>query len=186
MPLLIKKYNTILLLILSSFLMFSCVKDVDFDQAETLTIEPVIDASLFYFELSASSVGNAPNNDITPLSVQDTTKMDVFSKPFFKENLQEAAFIFEFENTSQREFNAKIVFYDVAYNQLDEIDILINGPTISRTHRYAPSEIDKITNTEYLKLELELLPGTPLLDPNSTGALSLKSSGTFFMNIDAD
>ena len=186
MLLLTKKYSPYFLFILSSFFMLSCVKDVDFDQAETLKIEPVVDVSLLYFDLQASQVGFIPNNDVNPYSVQDTTKLEIFSKPFLEENLKEATFDFEFLNSIPRIFNAKIVLYDNAYNVLDEIEILVNMPKVTTTVPYNDSEIQKIKNMAYMGIELMLMPGTPMLDPNSSGELLLKSSGTFFMSIDAD
>ncbi|MCF8714032.1 hypothetical protein JM658_04255 [Joostella atrarenae] len=181
-----KTYYHYCLLILSSFLLFSCVKDVDFNQAEELEIEPSVAVSLLYFDLQASRIGLIPNNDVNRRTVQDTTKLDIFSEPFLEENLEEATLTFEFTNSIPRDFEAEIVLYDDAMTPLDVISIPIDMKLVTHIRHYDLTEIDKLKGMAYMGIELELIPGSPLLTPNSTGELLLKSSGTFFMSIDAD
>ncbi|WP_417443652.1 hypothetical protein [Joostella sp.] len=167
-------------------MLFSCVKDVDFNQAEELEIEPSVAVSLLYFDLQASTIGLIPNNDVDGDSVEDITELDIFSEPFLEENLEGATFNFEFLNSTPRVFNAKISLYDDMYNVLDSEDVLIDVPKKSVSLIYSDSNVQTLKSMAYMGIELELIPGSPLLTPNSTGELLLKSSGTFFMSIDAD
>lgn len=182
-----KTYYRYCLLILSSFLLFSCVKDVDFNQAEELEIEPSVAVSLLYFDLQASTIGLIPDNDVDGDSVEDITELDIFSEPFLEENLEEATLTFEFTNSIPRDFKAEIVLYDDAMSPLDVISTHIDMQSDANIiMHYDYTDIDKLKGMAYMGIELELIPGSPLLTPNSTGELLLKSSGTFFMSIDAD
>ncbi|QLE00567.1 hypothetical protein HX109_02940 [Galbibacter sp. BG1] len=171
-------------------LMASCVRDVDFDQADEFAIEPVVEVSILYFDLKASTLGEITNNDLGG-EIEETTRLDLFSDPFVEENLMEATFTFEFTNTIQRAFSAVIILLDEADNELRRIPIYVgesNGQeNVVRTIvNFDATEVALLKQMENLTVELGLEPGNPELDSNSPGNLYLKSAGTFFLNIDAD
>ncbi|MDG3580856.1 hypothetical protein [Galbibacter pacificus] len=188
MPIPTKKYRPYLLLLLCSMLWCSCVKDVDFSQAEDFRLEPVMEVSLVYFDLPASLIGEIPDNT-TGYTVKDSTKIELFSEPFFDDNLQKATFTFEFTNTIERSFSANIILYNEANVPIDSIPISIEASSgipikVTSIVTYNEADIQTIKNMESLEVVLSLDSGTPNLQPDSEGVLDLKSAGTFFMSID--
>ncbi|MCM5661754.1 hypothetical protein [Galbibacter mesophilus] len=184
------KIFSIIFLLVGVFLLGSCVRDVDFDQAEDFAITPVVEVSILYFDLKAATVGKIPSNNAGG-EIEETTRLDMFSDPFVEENLQEAQFTFEFTNTIPRNFSTTIILLDEAGNELRRIPIFVGAsstqPNVVRTIvTFNESEIDLLKQMENISIALMLEPGNPELDTNSPGDLLLKSSGKFFLNIDAD
>ncbi|MCX2679490.1 hypothetical protein OOZ15_06000 [Galbibacter sp. EGI 63066] len=179
-------HKNILLLLIGSLLMFSCVKDVDFDQAETFELTPVVDVSLVHFDISASQIGEAQGNSLG-YTFSDNTNIDVFSESYFDDSLQEADFIFEFTNTIARSFSAEIILYNASGNPIDDISVDVSAfENVTTERKYNESEIQTIKDMERIEVSLTLDSGTPELTPDSEGALLFKSAATFHMSIDDD
>jgi len=167
----------------------SCIKDVDFQQAQNVAISPIFDVSLIYFQEPASSF---VNDGVEMQVTQDTLRIDIFSDQFIVDNLIKAEFLFEGVNTINRAYEAKIDF-------LDDNDALQHTFTLSIPA--SPNNIEIITeeieifedNTlDALKMTTRLVFTLTLFDSddgsilteNSPGLLRFRSKGTFYFNID--
>jgi len=78
----------------------SCVKDVDFDQAQNLSIKPEIISSLVFTEVEASQFSE---NGIEQQIVRDSiSNIEIFEAQFIEDNLVKAEMIFETTNSINR------------------------------------------------------------------------------------
>ena len=90
-------------------LLFSCVKDVDFDQADDITLQPDVDVDLVFFTLETSNFqGSDPSQSITV--VRDTTRLDFLDDNFVQDNLKRIDFQFQYDNTFSQGFFHRALF----------------------------------------------------------------------------
>ncbi|WP_189360261.1 hypothetical protein [Algibacter mikhailovii] len=180
----IKKPCLPLILVL---LFFSCVKEVDFDQANDLELTPVMSSSLVFFDESASSfVESGSEIDI----IQEFLIIDLFTDTFIVENLVKAEFVFLGKNALNRDVNLQVDF-------LDDLDVLVHRFSIEQEAAVEGSEVF----TEYIEtfegdtllalkstikivFTLRLIAEDPIPD-DITGRVELQSSSNFYFKIAA-
>lgn len=180
--------NTILLLcIILSY--NACIKDVDFDQAENLSISPALEVSIFHFEEPANTF--LDDDGVEIITVKDSVNIGIFSDQFVVDNLIKADFLFETTNTINRAYQAEIEFY----NDLFELQHIINfGVSESPNNQdvvveyvevFEGMELEALKATTNLVLTLNLLPSTDgsTLNENTPGDLLLRSKASFYFNI---
>ncbi|WP_046756880.1 hypothetical protein [Kordia jejudonensis] len=181
----LKRIFPLLLLILTT----SCVEDVDFEQAEDLSISPVLEASLIFFDFSASQFQEPTGTAF--VVEQDELELDFFNEEFIQDNLVKAEFFFEVRNTIDRVFRADVIMYDVNGNVTHMFDILVTaGATseVTETHTevFEDALLDQLKNTTRMELILTMFPsisGIPL-DDTSIGTIKMRSKATLFFEID--
>ena len=182
----IKKIIPLLLL----FVITSCVKDVDFEQAEDLSISPIVESSLIFFNFPASEFSEPTGTAI--VTVSDDLELDVFNEEFIRDNLIRAEFFFEVTNSIDRNFRADVILYD-ENNQVVHtfnIDTTPNGNTevvTTHTEVFEDTSLEQLKNTVRLELILNMFPsptGIPL-DQNSQGTIKMRSKATLFFQIDS-
>jgi len=168
----------------------SCVKDVDFDQAEGIVLTPVIESNLLFFDEPAPSFVNENGSEVA--FVKDSVVVEVFNDEFVRDNLQKAILLFEATNTINRGYEAKVDFL----NEADELQytLLFNIPTavnnqevlVEQEEVFEGDNLEAFKTTNKLALTLTMFPSTDgsSLDEDSLGSLRFRSKGTFFFNID--
>lgn len=177
--------------ILFLLLITSCVKDVDFEQAEDLSITPVLEASLLFFDFSAPEFQEPTGTAL--VIEQDALELDIFNDEFLRDNLVRAEFFFEVTNSIDRTFRADIIMFDVDGNVTNAFDISIAaGGTneIQETHTevFEGATLDQLKNTTSMQFILTMFPsltGDPL-DATSTGNIKMRSKATLFFEIDTE
>lgn len=181
-----KKYHnlTFLITVLLTVLSVSCSSDLDFNQANSLKLEPVIVANLTYFDIAANGF---VDNGIEQKVAFDAQDFDVFRDSFFRDNLKRADFFFEINNTVNRDFTLSIVLLDVNDQPLYFIPFTIpayNGAsnTITQTEVFENAKLDLLKNTKRMGFVITMNPGPPL-DGSSQGSLKLRSSATVYLEI---
>lgn len=176
-------------LLLFIFILASCVKDVDFEQAEDISISPVLESSLIFFDFPASEFSEPTGTAI--VTVGDDLELDVFNDEFLRDNLIKAEFFFEVTNSIDRNFRADIIMYD-ANDQITHtfnIDVTPDGNNevvTTHTEVYEDALLEQLKNTVRLELVLSMFPsstGIPL-DENSIGNIKMRSKATLFFQID--
>ncbi|WP_299111205.1 hypothetical protein [uncultured Winogradskyella sp.] len=178
--------------ILYSFIILmitSCVKDVDFDQADDFSLTPVLAASVVYTNVEASRFSE---NGMELETVSDTiANIEIFTDDFVIDNLVKAELIFEATNSINRTFGLQVDFL----NEIDEIQH-------SFLFDASPSPLGDEVLTEYIEvfedvtlealkmtrkmiITLRLYPSNDgsSLDEDSAGEIGLKSRGTFYLNL---
>ena len=151
------------LLFLSCFLvLFSCVKDVDLEQAQEIVIPPSAAIDLVYFELVADDFIDASGAD---KKATDKTRLEFLDDDYIQESLMNANFNFIFTNSFQRGFVSTITFLSEGNSPQYSFSIDIpagtaDDPTIVNYTQIVPeTQIRAIRNSIWLQVEVEMLPG---------------------------
>ena len=175
---LLKLSITILLLIS----IFSCTKNVDFDQIDAVEITPSYLITLVYFELYAPDFLDSVNIEV-PIQV-DVIKAPLKDVP--EKHLDKVEFTIETTNVFDRRFNAQIIFFDANQNPIYELDpILIpaNSTELVTIIEIPAEDLHYIFETEFFAFFLELLPsddGNTIL-PGDDSYIEFKSSVELFL-----
>ncbi|EDP97994.1 hypothetical protein U8527_18545 [Kordia algicida OT-1] len=181
----LKKIAPLLLL----FLVAACVEDVDFEQAENISISPIVESSLIFFDFPASEFSEPTGTAI--VVVGDELELDVFNDEFLRDNLIKAEFFFEVTNSIDRNFRADIIMYD-ANDQITyafAVNIMPDGNNevvTTHTEVFEDDLLEQLKNTVRMELVLSMFPspsGIPL-DENSIGNIKMRSKATLFFQID--
>lgn len=179
-----------LLYITICFLIISCSDDIDTSQANSFRANPVLTSSLAFFDETAEVFILDPGvlNVIT-----DTIRIDVFDDPFVVNNLIRAEFLFETTNSIDRAFQARVEFFDANFNLQETFTINVprspnNQNVITNQQEiFEGQDLMSLTASTRVVFTLILEEDTnlPPVDENTPGRLSLRSQGTFFLDIDA-
>ena len=169
----------------------SCVKDVDFEQAEDLSISPILESSLVFFDFPASEFQEPTGTDL--VVEQDELELDFFNEEFIRDNLIRAELFFEVTNTIDRTFRADVVMFDANGDVTHAFDISVgsggaNEVMVTHTEVFEDATLDQLKNTTRMGLVLTMFPspsGIPL-DDTSTGNIKMRSKATLFFQIDTE
>ncbi|EDP71495.1 hypothetical protein FBALC1_03387 [Flavobacteriales bacterium ALC-1] len=176
--------------LLAIMTLMSCVKDVDFDQAENFSLTPVLASSILFTEVEASSFFE---NDMELESVRDSVaNIEIFEDQFVKDNLIKAELVFQATNTIDRTFNLQVDFFNDADElqhtlSFDAIESNSGNPVVTDyTEVFEDDSLDALKLITKMVITLTLYPSSDgsTLNENSSGNISLKSKGIFYFNID--
>lgn len=181
-------YYNILIFILLLF--SSCVKDVDFDQADHTELTPVIVGSLFFFNHSSPDFFDS--NDSIFISTPEERLQDTVDSPFssndLKGKIESFEMFFEFNNSIEREFEFEFEFLNANNTRIEPLyKIQIdkgNGPntpivaTIKTIH-FPKESVNQLLNSKKIATSIRVE------DVNNTleGNISSKSKGTFYIKV---
>ncbi|WP_111682095.1 hypothetical protein [Winogradskyella tangerina] len=169
----------------------SCVKDVDFNQAENLTLTPIVAASVVYTDVEASRFSE---NGTEIETVRDSiANIEIFTEQFVIDNLVRTDLVFEVTNSIDRSFELDVEFLDESDTLLDVFTfeaLPSNGSNeviTMVTEVYENERLEALKQTTKLVITLRLLPSSDgsTLNENSTGRIILKSKGLFYLNLSA-
>jgi hypothetical protein len=169
-------------LVCASFFFTACVKDTDFDQADTIALSPVIELNLIYFDLPANRFFDSITS--TPiLTVRDTTEIKFLDDSGLQESLKRAEFYFKFTNSISRNFQVDFQFL----SELNEI-AYVAQTTVNQGALSTPVITEFIENVEgeaILQLtqanKVVVSVTIPSANENLEGNLNLKSKITYFL-----
>jgi len=173
---------------MSLFLLVSCVKDVNFEQAEDLLVTPALEVSLVRFNESATRF-SANGSEITV--IRDSVRIEIFNAKFTVDNLRRAEFLFETTNSINRPFNVDIQFL----NDANEEQYLIQfGVAASPNNQefvtineeiFENDAINDLKATTKLIFTFTIQPSTDgsVLDENSAGSIKFRSKGAFYIDL---
>lgn len=171
--------------VLSALLLFSCVKDTDFSQADAITLTPVVELNLIFFDLTASDFFDETTN-IPRLTVSDTTELRFLDGSFAQEDLREADFLFVFTNSFDQELQADFQFLskenDTTYITATAIASgTIGTPVVTQfTETILGEDIVALTQANKVIVSVTI----PEADATLVGNLNLKSKTTYYLEID--
>lgn len=171
-----------------STLFLSCVEDLDFDQAEDFSAEPVIVSSLAFFDEPAQTFIIDPGDSNV---ISDTLSVDIFSDSFVVDNLIRAEFFLETTNSINRAFLAQVDFFNDDFELLDSfaVDVLrspSNANVITEfTQVFIDEDLNAFKETTEIVFTLTLVEdeSLPPVDGNTLGRIRFNSMGTFFFSI---
>jgi hypothetical protein len=155
--------------VLSFILCASCVKDVDFDQADEIIISPKVDLDLVFFELDTENFVTAETGEAISV-IRDTTRLEFLDDGFVRDNLLQIDFVFRYDNSFSQTFEHSALFlneedevqYEVTFDVAASSDGLANTTVYTQT--VAEPDLDAIRNSIKMLIELTLQPnGEPII-----------------------
>lgn len=162
----------------------SCVKDTDFDQAEAITLTPVVELDLIFFNLEAGEFFDTVTN--TPrFTVSDTTEIRFLDDTEIQESLKKAEFLFVFTNSIPRNFQAEFKFLNVD-NEATYVtsttvaEGTLENPVVSEfTETVEGAAILDLTQADKVVVSMTIDSSNASLEGN----LELKSKTTYYLEI---
>lgn len=175
---------TILGIGILSLFTFSCSSDVNFDQANNLSIEPVVVSNLASFDIKANQFVTA---GIEQAQFVDVPNFDLFKDSFFKNNLTKVEFFFEFNNTINRDYIVDLMLLDSSDTPIHTVSIPVLAykgveKLVTQTELFE-NNLNILTSTRKMVFTIRLLPGA-ILSETSPGSLKLRSSITAYFKIE--
>ena len=167
----------------------ACIKDVDFDQADDLSISPALEVSMMYFEEPAATFVDEIGDELS--TIRDTLNIEIFNDEFVVDNLIKADLLFEITNSINRSFNAQVDFYNDMYELQHNFNFEVGASTnnqdvvVEYVEVFEGPDLESIKTTTNIVFTLSLDPSIDgsILDDNSFGQLELKSKGSFYFEI---
>ena len=184
----LKRINYNVLLLISLILVtISCANDVDFDQADDISFEPIAESNLVFFDFTNEDLLDEDTQEELLILV-DTTRIEVISQNFFVDKMIRTDITIEFTNTFQRDFNVDILFLNDADETRYSIESYIpvgtiDNPTItSSTSVIEVPEIDVFKEATKLVVKTVLPPTNTPITPTTEGNIKLRSKATFYFD----
>jgi hypothetical protein len=167
---------------------FSCIKDTDFEQSDTLTITPILEVNLVKVQEKATSFVDSSGTELPFIS--DQVVFDVFNSGFV-ENLTKAELVFGITNSINKAFQIQIDFYDSTDMLQHTFSIDIdNSPTntplfTEHIEVFENMNLLALKSTSKLAITISLIsnPTSSVLTSGSAGSILLASKGIFYLKI---
>lgn len=171
-------------LVFALVLLFSCVKDTDFTQTDDITITPVVELDLIFFNLNASDFFDTITS--TPrLQVVDTTEIRFLDDSFLQDDLKRAEFLFNFTNGIPRTFQVDFQFLNEQNDTTYQTQTTVaegtpeNPIPTTFTETVAEEEVLNLTQANKVVVAVTI----PSADAGLEGELNLQSKTTYFLEI---
>ncbi|CAL67811.1 hypothetical protein [Christiangramia forsetii] len=163
-----------------SFLMTSCFKDVDFEQAQDIKLAPDLEADLLFYTINETDFEDSETNAFTPV-IRDTVRLEFLDDDYTQDGLMHAEFRFRHENRFPYLIKSSIRFL----SENDRTQFSVNydippgsndSPTIVDTiHVVSGNDIGKVRRSINMLVELEMIDGGKDIE----GELDFSSKGLF-------
>lgn len=167
-------------LIVISCLFAGCVKDVDLDQRNDITLSPDIQIDLLIYNIDKSNFRDTITGDLKT-RIKDTVRLEFLDDDYIQDDLTSVEFYFRHINTFPREINSKIRFLSEGNGEQFSVNYTIksgaDGNPVT-TEQYELIEEDRINlvrRSIQMVVELEVQPGTTAFE----GELDFASKGLF-------
>ena len=166
------------------YCLFSCSSDLDFNQVNDLSVQPVFTTNLAYFEVKAPDF--VVNGTEQPL-FSYIANVDFLNTSFVEEDLVKTDLYFRIKNTIARAYFYNVTFLD--QNNIPIHTIAMNLPAyngteviVEKTETFTAANVDILKKTTKMIFSVAMLPGPPLTD-NSPGRIELSSSITAYFDV---
>ncbi len=172
------------LTILLGLLLFSCSEEQDFDQAQDLTIRPVLASSIFYLESTEELV----NQTRAGLFLTQNFTFEAFAEAFIGDRVLEGSITYEIENTTSKPMALEIAFLDETGNVLDVEFFNVQPeptPVIERPVAYGPGDksLDILRATRNVRVNIANLGNTTSVSSQQEPKIILRSSAAFRLRL---
>lgn len=170
--------------LLAVLLLFSCIKDTNFDEAQNIALTPVVELDLIYFNVDAGEFYDSITNT-SILILRDTTEIRFLDDTDFRESLIRAEFQFNFTNSIPREF-----MVDFQFLSEEDEETFVTGTIVNQGTEQAPvftQFIENVEGEELLQLtqanKVVVTITIPSSDASLQGVLNLQSKTTYYLEI---
>lgn len=177
-----KKNLRLLGLLILPIFFYACIKDTDFNQAEQIALEPVVELDLIYFTLDATNFYDTISQTDT-FTVSDTTEIRFLNESGIQEALKRADFYFKFTNSIPRDFFAEFEFLDpqnqITYQtQTQVLHGIVNTPVVTEFIEVVQgNDILQLTQADKVVVKVTI----PSSAQNLEGILNLQSKATYYV-----
>lgn len=161
------------------FVMTSCVKDMDLDQAQEIVIPPSVALDLIYSTIDSSDFFSTGASG--SLVARDEVHLEFLDDDYIRDGLMRADYNFIFENSFTQTFNAKFTFLSENNLVKYRVDFVIpagssaSPATIDYTEIIDVDEIKAIRESIKMIVEIEMVPNGDAFE----GELQLKSKAFY-------
>lgn len=163
----------------------SCVKDVDFDQSDDLSIQPKYVLSLAYFTLDQHKFIDNGGNEIYFITVNSSAPINTSS--IVNENLTKAEIKFKVTNTFNRAFIIVLKLYNTARQETFAFNPITVNPntTININQIIQGSDLINFGKGNSIAMSVVLLPSSigGVINPAIQQTLNVQVSGLFYLNL---
>ncbi len=168
------------IVILLGFGLSSCVKDIDFDQAGDISLQPEIQASMLIFEVDERDFVD-PDTKLERLTIRDTVRLEFLDDDYIQKDLEKVEFSFKYTNTFPQSFSNRILFLSENNRLQHEINFEtdpgnLGNPVVSeKIEIIGPDRIQVIKRSIKMVVEIKAITnGEPF-----TGQLNFELKGLF-------
>lgn len=176
----LSKIIPLLLLLLLVTGTTSCIKDIDFDQAGDISLQPEIQASLLIFEVDQRDFID-PVTNLQRLVIRDTVRLEFLDDDYIQKDLEKVEFSFKFRNTFPQSFSNRILF--LSENNRTQHEVIFDtdpgnsgNPEVSEIIEIiGPDRIHLIKRSIKMAVEIRV----NLNDQPFNGKLNFESKGLF-------
>ncbi|MDX1463886.1 MAG: hypothetical protein R3359_12575 [Marinirhabdus sp.] len=167
-----------------SILIFSCVKDTDFEQANDIVLTPVYELDLIYFTVQArefyDSITQSPR-----LTVIDTTQIRFLDDSFVQDDLKKAEFTFNFTNSVSSNFQVDFQFLNASNDTTYSAQADVFAGSVENPRLTSVVETVNEDDVQFLTQADRVVVAVSLAEPidSLVGALNLQSKTTYFLEI---
>ena len=162
----------------------SCSDELNFDQADSLTVVPTLATSLLYIESDEGSINLAGTGSF----YSQTFTFEAFNEPFVAENVLDGIITYQIVNTTSKELDILVEFLDEEGNVLDAE--LFNSsaepaPLLERQVAYGNGgrNLDILRNTTNIRVNGVNMGDATSISSQSNPRLILKSSAVFRLRL---
>jgi len=161
----------------------SCVKGVDFDQAEDVSVQPIYELDFVYSRIRPINFNNGISNEFIP-TLRDTLRDELFSGEITDKLLAVDLFV-SFENSVNRSFGTNLQFLDA--NNVVLRNIFVNAAAgtpsnpVTTTHTIALTRVELNTLVLATKLVTAVTMSNGATDLD--GILHLKSKAIYYTSL---
>lgn len=158
----------------------SCVKDIDLDQAEDISLRPKLLVDLLFFELNDEDFQN-PDPNQQKVILRDTVRLEFLDDGYIQKDLMEVELNFKHTNSFPQDFVNTISFLSENNRQQHVIKLNVeagkdNNPReTEKTELLKAEQLSGIKNSIKMVMEVEFLPN----DEPLSGELKFESKGLF-------
>jgi len=176
----VKPLRSLIILLLFSLAIVSCVKGVDLDQTEEIALTPDLQVSLLTFDVTDVDFKDKDTGQFTPI-IRDTVRLEFLDDSYIQDDLNTVEFSFKYTNSFPQAFRNKISFLSVNDRVQHSVSFNIaegnkNNPAVTDWVEFIENDrIDVIKRSIKMVVEIEVLPNSNPFE----GELKFESKGLF-------
>jgi hypothetical protein len=171
-------------LFFSLIVLLSCSGDLDFDQADSLDIQPVIELDMLFFNIHKPNLIDGQGNFRNV--IQDTVDFGFFEDGKVRDGFVKADITVGFKNTFERDFYTEYFFIDENDQPVEEGNFTIAAadtqhPEVNGEYVFS---FDKQVNPDFVNFRKIVIQVTVTPDtfPVEEKQLHVQTKGTFYLN----
>jgi len=161
-------------------LLVGCVKDIDLDQREDITLSPDVQIDLLIYDIDQTQFVDTITGSLKT-RISDTVRLEFLDDDYIQNDLSSVEFYFRHINTFPREIESEIRFLSETNSEQLAINYTIkpganaNPVTTDQYELIEEDRINLVRRSIKMVVELEVEPGSEAFE----GELEFASKGLF-------